>query len=169
MLLVERERVGIVEEVRSDCMSGKPVHWRVRSVAGVKFAFRCRHRERRAQAHAETGGVEVAGLIVVERVRATGRWRVIAWRLVGEAAEGKAVRIQQRRSEAPWLLGAPGRGVQVLDVVVVDEVTVWQRQHVSLVGSESLVWGKISRLLCHGPLNDAPVEGGLRLRNGRKQ
>ena len=111
---------------------------------GREWAFRCRHRERRAQAHAEAGCMKVAGLIVVECVRSARRRRVIAWRLVGEIAEGEAVRIQQRRSEAPWLLVTSGGEVQVLDIVVVDEVTVGQRQHVSFVGRGSLVLGKIS-------------------------
>ena len=75
--------------------------------------------------------MEVAGLVVVERVRPAGRRRVIAWRLVGEIAESKAAWIQQRRSEAPWLLVALWGGVQVLDVMVVAEVTAGQRQHVS--------------------------------------
>jgi hypothetical protein len=66
--------------------------------------------------------VQVAGLVVVERVGAAGRGRVVAGRLVGKGGKGKAVGVEQRGRESPGLVAATRRRVLVLEVVVVADM-----------------------------------------------
>jgi hypothetical protein len=61
--------------------------------------------------------VQIAGLAVIERVGPSRRGRVVAWRLVCEVGEGKAIGVEQRGGESPWLdVAARGR-VLIFDIV----------------------------------------------------
>lgn len=122
-LLVHVERI----EVRKRLLHGLR-HMRVESMecaalmTGIQGAFRGGEGERSAQAHPESGRMQVAGLVVVQGARPARGGRVVAWHLVGEHIEALAVRIHHRRrqargAEVPVLVGVSVGGVRILEIV----------------------------------------------------
>lgn len=88
-----------------------------RGLASVDGAFRGGEGERCAKTKAEARRVQVAGLAMVQRVGAARRRRVVARRLVGKGGKCKAVGVEQRGRESPWLVVSARGGILVFDVV----------------------------------------------------
>ena len=120
VLWLESERVGVLEVVMiCQCVRVEALELRIvgRGLASVEGAFRGGEGEGGAQAEAKTRRVQIAGLAVVERVGPARRGRVVAWRLVCEGGECKAVGVEQRGGESPWLVVAARGRVLVFDIV----------------------------------------------------
>lgn len=68
--------------------------------------------------------MQVASLAMVEGVSSTrGRSVVSRW-LIGEVAEGEAIRVEERWREAPWFVVSARRRISIFDVVLITVVSV---------------------------------------------
>lgn len=56
---------------------------------------------------------------MVESVGAARGRRVVSRRLIRKVREGEAIRVEQRRSEPPRLIGTPWGGIEIFDLMVV--------------------------------------------------
>lgn len=79
--------------------------------------------------------MQVSSLTVVEGIGAARSRGVVSRRLISERCEGKAVGVEERRSESPWLVVAARRRVLIFDVFMVRKMPA-----VADMVSLALVW-----------------------------
>ena len=80
--------------------------------------------ERRSEAHSHPHprGVEIASLIMIQRVCASGRWSIVSRRLVCKTTESERVRVEEGRCKPPWFVLGPGGRVEIFDIFVAEAV-----------------------------------------------
>lgn len=118
-MLVWVSKGVVVLELGRHMIEGRHVH---HSTAG-ESVDRGSLRQRRIKAHTypQAWSVEVARLVMIERIVSTRR-SVVVWRLVCERGEGERVWIEEGRSKSPWIVLCSGSRIEVLCIFAAQAV-----------------------------------------------